>query len=94
MDSFYLIPTDQFEVESVINSMKYDSAPGIDGISNHIIRNAKSSIVSPLTEIINQSLESEVVPSAFKVAAVPPIHKGREALDCNKYAYISSTCFF
>lgn len=89
VNSFYLNPTDYYEIESIINSLKPNSAPGIDKINNKLVKGAKNCIVPPLTDIINKSMESGIVPDAFKIANITPIHKGGDSTDSNNYRPIS-----
>lgn len=78
--SLYLYPTGYYEIQSIINTLKTDSAPGEDRINNKLIKDGKN-CMSPLTDIINLIMESGVVPNAFKIATITPIYKGGDGTD-------------
>ena len=88
-DSFYMYPTDSSEVRSIISQLKADSAPGLDGITNRLVRVIGDVIVEPLTHIFNMSLASGVFPEDWKVAAMIPIHKGGDKDNPSNYRPIS-----
>ena len=46
-------------------------------------------IVKPLTLIINQSLETEIFPTAFKTSKVTPIYKKGDKANPSNYRPIS-----
>ena len=73
--SFFLSPTDECEIESVINNFKSDSAPGLDGLNNRLIKEIKQFIIAPLTVICNLTFTTGVFPECWKIASVVPIHK-------------------
>ena len=89
LDSIYLRRTSIVEIEKLINKLKTNKAPGIDGISNYII---KSSIktVSPLLMILfNQCMEEGIFPDALKIACIIPLHKGGDRSESTNYRPIS-----
>ncbi|KAI5651347.1 hypothetical protein NE865_00591 [Phthorimaea operculella] len=46
--TFYMQPTDVFEINKIIMNLKADSAPGLDGYSVTLIRSIKDEIIEPL----------------------------------------------
>lgn len=74
-ESFFMGPTDHEEVEKLIIGLQNGKAPGIDGLTNTLIKHIKDEIVIPLTHIYNQSFSDGIFPDAWKVATVSPIHK-------------------
>lgn len=73
--TFFLHPTDESEIASLITQLNNDSAPGPDNLNVRLIKKIKTAIIQPLTVIFNLSLESGIFPDRWKVAAVSPIHK-------------------
>ena len=63
------------EVENAVNETVSSKAPGIDGISNAILKNGKTVIVPLLCEIFNKILETGQYPTAWGEAIIVPIHK-------------------
>ncbi|CAH0726207.1 unnamed protein product, partial [Brenthis ino] len=57
-NSFFMRPTDKYELQSLIVSLHNDKAPGIDDLSNKLLKDIKDVIIHPLTFIINCSLEN------------------------------------
>ena len=70
--SLYPTPTNHFEILKNIRNLK-TSSPGYDDIHPKMIKQIFTFIVMPLSNIINCSLVSGVIPSKFKVAKVVPI---------------------
>lgn len=87
--SFFLHPTNTYEVDKIITNLKNDSAPGIDGNQASLIKFIKPQILAPLTYILNLSLSSAVFPTSWKTACVIPIHKNGSTTSPENYRPIS-----
>ncbi|KAG6457057.1 hypothetical protein O3G_MSEX010099 [Manduca sexta] len=94
INSFFLSPTDSIEVDSLISSLKNNSAPGLDGFTNNFVKMAKKYIVSPLTHIFNLSFSVGIFPEAWKIASITPVHKGGPKNIPNNYRPISLLSVF
>ncbi len=57
----------------IINKLKPKTSYGFDGISTKLVQQIKLIIVEPLTEIINQMLNTGIFPDLLKIAKVTPI---------------------
>ena len=57
------------------------SSAGLDGISGRVLRNLAHVIALTISIIFQQSLAQGIFLSAWKVATVIPIHKGKSARD-------------
>ena len=89
LESIYLRRTSIEEIEKMIDKLKSNKAPGIDGISNHIIKSS-TKIVSPiLMKLFNQCMEVGIFPSVLKTACIVPLHKGEEKNEATNYRPIS-----
>ena len=86
--SLFFTPTNQFEMEKIINNLKITS-PGYDDIHPEIIKQISMIIAMPLSHIINCSLMSGIVPSKLKIAKVIPIFKNGHREDMYNYRPIS-----
>lgn len=73
--SFFLQPTDIYEVDRIIMHLKNDSAAGIDGLNPALIKAIRFEIANPLTHVLNLSISSGSFPANWKKAMVVPIHK-------------------
>ena len=82
-----LISTDQVMV--YLKSMNVNKAVGTDNIAAQLLRNLCPSIVQPLCNIVNNSIEQGVFPSLWKEARVIPLHKGGSHNNMDNYRPIS-----
>ena len=78
--------TDYF---NVIKSMKAKKSTGFDDVSNRLIKDLQEEIRVPIMDIINMSLCTGIVPKAWKIAKIIPLHKGGNKMDMNNYRPIS-----
>ena len=69
--------------------MKRRKAAGIDGIPPGPLKDASSVLAKPLAFLINLSLQTETVPSEWKIAKVVAVHKGGSKEDKNNFRPIS-----
>lgn len=88
-NSFFLEPTDPYEIEELIANLKADSAPGLDSFSNRLLKMTKQYISKPLTHIFNLSLSTGQFPNNWKTASVTPVHKGGDKETPGNYRPIS-----
>lgn len=87
--SLFLQPTDSYEISKIIGQLKSDSAPGLDGFTNRLIKNLTPAIIAPLTIIYNISLSTGEFPDSWKTALVTPIHKSGDKNLSSNYRPIS-----
>lgn len=88
-NSIFLSPTDCDEVKQIILELKDNKSPGLDGISNEILKYSVSALTEPISFIINKCIEQGKVPSHFKNAKIIPIYKKGEKTDMSNYRPIS-----
>ena len=89
LESIYFCRTSIQEVEKLINKLKLNKAPGIDGISNYIIKLSIKTISSILMKLFNQCMDDGVFPDKLKIACIIPLHKGGEKTEPTNYRPIS-----
>lgn len=87
--SFVLLDTDNNEVNSIINSLKSDSAPGWDNISTRYIKHVKHEIIPIITHLANLCFKKGTFPNSLKKSIITPIYKGGQEGDVNNYRPIS-----
>ncbi len=64
-------------IGKTIASLKNTGATGADGISTAVLKLGIPAIAGPLAHLVRTSFLTAKVPSAFKVATVTPVHKGK-----------------
>ena len=87
--SMVLLPTDEYEICSLIKSLKNKSSPGLDEISPSIIKLASKFIARPLSKLINCSMSNGIFPNQLKVAKVVPVYKNGDVTLVANYRPIS-----
>lgn len=75
LQSFFVVPTNTFEVFDILNQLKNNKSVGIDGLSAVLIKTIGSYIADVLKYILNLSFHKGTVPDQFKSAMVVPIYK-------------------
>ena len=87
--TFHFAKITEEHVLKIIDNLKPKASYGIDGISNQLLKLIKSDILTPLTIIINQSIETGIFPDKLKIAKVIPIYKKNEKEYFENYRPIS-----
>ena len=70
-------------------SIDTSKASGPDGISGKMLKHTAVSIAPVITKLFNLSIQTGVVPSAWKTSTVVPIPKGKAATELSNYRPIS-----
>ena len=89
LSSIFLDPTDEYEINVIIDNPNAMKPPGFVGIPTRLIKDAKYIISPHLTRVINASLISGKYPDLLKVAGVSPLHKGGPKSELTNYRPIS-----
>ena len=74
-ESFFLSPTDKYEIINIISSLDPNKSTGPNSIPTKILKLLKNDISTQLSDIFNVSFSTGVFPSILKIAKVVPIHK-------------------
>ena len=86
--SFVLHETTE-EVNTCINNIKSQSAPGLDGISPKFIKSSKVVLTPFLTKLFNKCISQKSFSDSFKTAAIIPIPKISSPNSMNDFRSIS-----
>ena len=78
-------------VSECIDMLSARAAPGPDGIPAEMLKGAKSSFASMLSNILRNSLDTGEIPSILKMAYVIPIHKGDSRSEPANFRPVSLT---
>lgn len=87
--TIFVSPITVDEVYAAIGRLKSGSGAGWDCIKPSMIKEIRSLIVLPLTQLINKSLDQGTVPWELKVARVVPLFKGGEKHQFVNYRPVS-----
>ena len=88
-DSFFLSPTDKYEIINIISSLVSKKSTGPNSIPTKILKLPKNDISTQLYDTFNVSFSKDVFRSILKIAKVIPIHKKQSKLDYSNYLPIS-----
>jgi hypothetical protein len=66
-NSIFVAPVSDYELELLINNLKYGKSCGDDGFTTKLIKENKNGLIVPLIYIYNLSLRSGIVPSKLKI---------------------------
>jgi len=87
--TFNLKTIDEDTVIKAIKKSKHSSCPDIYGISPSALKLAPESAAVPLTYIINTVIREGIVPEAWKIARIIPLHKKKEKEKVENYRPVS-----
>ena len=73
--SFAMLDTEEGEVDTIISTLKSNSAVGWDNIPSNFLKRYKQLLVPPLTYFFNVCLRTGTFPESLKKAIIHPIHK-------------------
>ena len=79
------LPTNLNDIKILIGNMKVNKGVGSNSIPTKILKDYKSELSTPLSDMINTSFITGIFPSALKVANIILIHKKGDKLNCNNY---------
>ena len=88
-DSFFLSPTDKYEIISIISSLDPSKSTGPYNIPTKILKRLKNDFATQHSDIFNVSFSTVVFPSILKIAKVVPIHKKQSKPVYSNYCPIS-----
>jgi hypothetical protein len=87
--TFFMGPTSENEVEATIKNLKTNCSPGIDDISNSLLKKIARYISHPLSFIFNKCFEEGYFPKHFKSAKIKPLFKQGDPSNPSNYRPIS-----
>src|SRR6218665_307379 len=92
--SFVLIPTTPEELISISQCLKLTHSAGVDDINPYTTSAILNLLVAPLSQIINSSFCTGIVPPALKIGRVTPIFKHGDKSELGNYRHISVLPYF
>ena len=89
-----LAPVSPSEILWIIRSLRGNSASVFDRVHTKVLKAVASSIIEPLTYLINLSLQKGTFPKWLKEAIIVPLHKGVSGAHPANYRPISILSVF
>ena len=83
------VHTNETFVSKVIDKFNVKKATGVDKISVKLLKLGKPSLVNPITNLINISIDNCHFPKRLKEAQVVPLFKKKDPLTKSKYRPVS-----
>ena len=87
--TMFLHPTDALEIAKLIDGLKAENSSGHDNISNCLLKGIKDGILTPLSLVINKSLQEGYFPNRMKNAELVPLYKSKNWYIKTNYRPIS-----
>ena len=72
-----------------INKLNLKKATGCDGFSTKILKLAQTTVIKPITNMINLTIKKSQFPDDAKNAVVAPLHKKNSCLDKENFRPVS-----
>lgn len=88
-NTIFMEQTNETEILNIIKNINSNKGAGFDGIRPVDIRKNAEIFAPIITNIVNSSLNENVIPNMFKTALVRPIYKNGNKTDYNNYRPIS-----
>ena len=79
------------KVLKILNKLNISKSPGPDGLHPRLLKELKTSIVTPLTLIFNQSVQSGKIPEDWRTANISAIYKKGDKKNASNYRPVSLT---
>ena len=87
--TFNFSPTTAKEVHDLLKNVDSKKATGYDNVPPKIIKMAADEFASPLTNLINLSIERSCFPSDLKKSELSPLYKCKDSLVSGNYRPLS-----
>jgi hypothetical protein len=78
--------TTKSEIAKAIAQVKANKSPGVDCISNSMIQNSTSSILSCFSKLFNACLNYGIYHEKWAEGYIIPLHKGNDIYDPGNYS--------
>ena len=79
------------EISVAISKLKSGKAPGLDTVSNNMLKSGQSVLLKCLHKMFNTCLSYGIYPNSWADGFIVPLHKGNDTHDPNNYRGITIT---
>ena len=80
------------DVFECLSSLDVTKAPGCDNINPRLLKHCATSLVTPITNLLQESIRLCTLPEEWKVHKIRPIHKKGDPTNVSNYRPISLLC--
>ena len=87
--SIFMEPCTEIETKKLLASLPNKGSSGVDNINNILLKKIANEIATPLTHLVNSSIEQGVFPDIMKCALVIPLYKAKSREEVTNYRPIS-----
>jgi hypothetical protein len=94
LESCYIEPITEGDVLEELCSFRNKKATGFDGISCEFSLKFMDLLLTPLTYLVNQSLQSGTFPDRLKLSIIRPLHKRNSRSDVTNYRPVCNLSVF
>ena len=84
-------PIKESEISRTLAKLKLNKSPGLDNISNNMLKNGQSILLPSLKKMFNACLSSGGYPKIWADGCITTIHKANDMTDPNNYRGITVT---
>ena len=85
------LPITESEISSAIFKLKSSKSPGLDHISNGMIKHGHFTLLPSIHKLFNKCLTYGLYPDTWKIGYIRPLHKNGDVSDPGNYRGISVT---
>ena len=78
-------------VERMIGDLRSGKMQGFDEIPSKVVKDLSKQLCVPLAWLFNTIIHTGVIPKAWKIATITPIHKKGDRKDLNNYRPVNNT---
>jgi len=91
-EEFTFVHIKSSDVHKALKALVINKSPGPESVENIYLKMAADIISTPLTYLLNLSIDTGVIPEIWKSAFVTPLFKGGDPKIVNNYRPISKLC--
>ena len=88
-NSFQFSKVSEVDVEKLLKGLNVTKSTGCDNISAKFLKDGANVVASPITYVINLSIQTSTVPMDFKTARVVPLYKKGDKNNESNYRPVS-----
>ena len=85
------VPITEQEIVLAISQMKINKAPGIDNITNNMIKSSQTTLIKCYKKIFNACLVSGIYPEKWAEGCITPLYKANDMYDPGNYRGLTIT---